>query len=432
MIEVIDYTEGATPPKLEAILTRNIGFTPELEESVDRIVADVRERGDPALIEYTQEFDRVSLPAEDLRVPEPDIERALAKADPDLIQSLEAAASNIRRFHEAQKRTSWFVEDGDGVILGKRVVPLERVALLVPGASAPLFSTLLMAAIPAQIAGVPRICVATPPGPDGSVHPAVLAAAGLLGLRELYRVFGAQAVAAFAYGTATLPRVDKLVGPGHPAVQIAKKRVFGDVDIDMIAGPSEIVVVADHTAVPAYVAADLLSQAEHGSGFEAAVCITTSRSLAEEVAGELERQAESLANRDAIAKALDSYGAVVVVDHLDEAIELSNRIAPEHLELIVDGPWEQIDAVTNAGAVFLGPDSPEPVGDYFAGTNHILPTTGTANFASSVGVETFIKSMSVVSYTKRRLSKTSDHIIRLAEAEGLAAHADAIRIRQES
>ena len=431
MIEVLQYTAGTTPPKLGAILSRSSGFTPDLEASVERIVADVRERGDEALIEFTQEFDGVSLTADELRVPHPDIEDALANADDALLQSIEAAADNIRRFHEAQKRTSWFIEGGDGVILGKRVLPLERVALLVPGASAPLFSTLLMAAIPALIAGVPRICVATPPRSDGSVHPAVLATAGLLGLQEIYRVFGAQAVAGFAYGTSTLPRVDKLVGPGHPAVQIAKKRVYGDVDIDMVAGPSEIVVVADGSADPRYVAADLLSQAEHGSGFEAAVCITTSRSIAEKVAAEVQRQAQDLPHRDAISRALDRFGAVVVVESLEEALALSNRIAPEHLELIVESPWNHIDRVKNAGAVFLGPDSPEPVGDYFAGTNHILPTAGAARSASSIGVDTFLKSISVVSYTRQRLAVTAEHIVRLAEAEGLTAHAGAIKIRQQ-
>ena len=430
MIEVIPYSSDTESAKLNAILSRSSDFTPELEASVQEIITAVRERGDEAVLEYTRKFDRVDLTGNDLRVPESEIESAYRNADPHLVEVLRAAAANIRRFHEAQVQTSWFVEDGDGVILGKRVLPIERVALLIPGASAPLFSTLLMAALPAQIAGVPHICMATPPQPNGCVHPAVLAAAHIVGIREIYKIFGSQAVAALAYGTESIPRVDKLVGPGHPAVQIAKKRVFGAVDIDMVAGPSEIVVLADHSADPRHVAADLLSQAEHGSGFEAAVCITPSAELAKRVAAEIERQAADLTRRAAIEKALDHFGAVVVVQDLDEGIGLANRIAPEHIELIVDDPWAHLDAIRNAGAIFLGPASSEPVGDYYAGTNHILPTAGAARFASSVGVDTFLKTISVVSYTHRRLQKTAGHIIRMAEAEGLDAHANAIRVRQ--
>ncbi len=429
MIEVIPYTSDTQSEKLNAILTRSADFTPELEADVREIVADVRRQGDGALLKYTRKYDRIDLTADELQVPEAEIESACRNADPNLIEVLRAAAANIRRFHEAQKRTSWFIEDGDGVVLGKRVLPIERVALLIPGASAPLFSTLLMAAIPAQIAGVPKLCMATPARPDGSVHPAVLAAAHIVGVKEIYRVFGAQAVAAFAFGTTSLPQVDKLVGPGHPTVQIAKKMVFGAVDIDMVAGPSEIVVLADETADPRHVAADLLSQAEHGSGFEAAVCITPSADLAAQVAAEVERQAAGLSHRQTIQKALDNFGAIVVVGDLSEGIDLANRIAPEHIELIVTDPWAHLHAIRNAGAVFLGPASSESVGDYYAGTNHILPTAGAARFASSVGVDTFLKTISVVSYTDRRLRKTAGHIIRMAEAEGLDAHANAIRVR---
>ena len=431
MIETISYSSDTESTKLNAILSRSTDFTPELEAAVREIVTHVRDRGDEALLEYTRRFDRADLTVDDLRVPETDIESACRSADPDLIEALRAAAANIRRFHEAQQRTSWFIEDGDGVVLGKRVLPIERAALLIPGASAPLFSTLLMAVIPAQIAGVPNLCIATPPRPDASVHPNILAAAHIVGVNEIYRVFGAQAVAAFAFGTTSLPRVDKLVGAGHPSVQIAKKMVFGSVDIDMVAGPSEIVVLADETADPRHVAADLLSQAEHGSGFEAAVCITPSARLAERVAAEIQRQTANLTHRETIQKALDNFGAVVVVKDLAEGIALANRIAPEHIELIVADPWACLDAVKNAGAVFLGPASPEPVGDYYAGTNHILPTAGAARFASSVGVETFLKTVSIVSYTSRRLRQTAGHIIRLAEAEGLDAHANAIRVRQQ-
>lgn len=431
MIDVVEYTSDPLPDKLHAILSRTTDFTPELEASVREIVAAVRREGDRALLEYTRRFDCVEFKAEDIRVPESEIEAAYQNADPGLLEVITAASENIRRFHSAQKQTSWFIEDGDGVILGKRLLPIEQVALLVPGASAPLFSTLLMAAIPAQIAGVPRLCLATPPQLDGTVHPAVLAAARIVGVKEIYKIFGAQAVAALAYGTKTVPRVDKLVGPGHPSVQIAKKLVFGAVDIDMVAGPSEIVIIADKSADPAHVAADLLSQAEHGSGFEAAVCITPSPTLAEKVAEEVSAQAADLAHREAIERALDHYGAVVVVKDLEEGIDLANQIAPEHLELIVADPWAHLQAVRHAGAVFLGPASSEPVGDYYAGTNHILPTAGAARFASSVGVDTFMKNISILHYTQQRLEKTAGHIITMAEAEGLDAHANAIRKRQK-
>lgn len=429
MIDILNYNPDSLAPKLDAILSRTTDFSPEQEAATREIVATVREKGDEAVLAYTKKFDHVDLQAADLRVPESEIETAHQQADPNLLSVIEAAAANIRRFHEAQKRTSWFMEDGDGVILGKRVVPIERVALLIPGASAPLFSTLLMAAIPAQIAGVPHICVATPPQSDGRVHPAVLAAAHAVGITQIYKVFGAHAISALAYGTESIPRVDKLVGPGNPYVQIAKKLVFGTVDIDMVAGPSEIVVVADETAQAKHVAGDLLSQAEHGSGFESAVCITPSATLAEEVAKEVAAQAADLSSKETIQKALDRFGAVVVVKDIPEGIDLANRIAPEHVELIVADPWAHLESVKHAGAVFMGPASSEPVGDYYAGTNHILPTAGAARFASSVGVDTFEKTISIVQYTEKRLKKTAGHIITLAEAEGLDGHANAIRQR---
>ena len=430
-MKVAAYRPDRIPDRIQAILNRTADDDPELENVVRKVVADVRTGGDRALVDHTERFDQVRLCQENLRVREDEIEAAYRRADPNFLEILNAAAGNIRRFHESHPETSWFVEDGDGVSLGKRSVPIDRVAILIPGASAPLFSTLLMGAIPAQIAGVRRLCVATPPQRDGSVHPAVLAAARVLGLSEIYRVFGAQAVAALAYGTETIPKVDKIVGPGHPAVQIAKKIVFGTVGVDMVAGPSEIVVLADESADPRHVAADLLAQAEHGSGLEAAICITPSQDLAQKVAEEVERQLSDLARRDAIQKALDTFGAIVVVKDLSEGIDLANQIAPEHIELLVEAPWRHLEAIRNAGAVFLGQASAEPVGDYYAGTNHILPTVGAARFASSVGVETFRKTINVVSYTDERLRKTAGHIIALAEAEGLDAHANAIRVRRQ-
>lgn len=427
MIDIIQNTRDSA--KLDAILARTPAFSPEREATVREIVTAVKERGDCALLAYTKKFDDIDMAAADMRVSATEIKTAYDNADPKLLEIIAAAAANIRNFHNAQRQNSWFIEDGDGVVLGKRVLPLDRVALLIPGASAPLFSTLLMAAIPAQIAGVPQLCIATPPQANGAVHPTVLATAHTLGIREIYKVFGAQAVAALAYGTQTIPRVDKLVGPGNPYLQIAKKLVFGAVDIDMVAGPSEIVVLADETANAKYVAADLLSQAEHGSGFESAVCITPCEALASQIADEVTAQAADLAHRAAIKTALDRYGAIVIVNDLAEGIALVNRIAPEHLELIVADPWALVQSIRHAGAVFLGAASSEPVGDYYAGTNHILPTAGTARFASSVGVDTFTKTMSILQYTEQRLQKTAGHIIALAQAEGLDAHANAIRQR---
>ena len=427
MIDIIQNTRDSA--KLDAILARTPDFSAEREAAVREIVADVKERGDHALLAYTKKFDGIDMAVADMRVSEAEIKAAHADADPQFLEIIAAAAANIRKFHEAQRQNSWFIEDGDGVVLGKRVLPLDRVALLIPGASAPLFSTLLMAAIPAQIAGVPQICLATPPQANGAVHPTVLATAHSLGIPEIYKVFGAQAVAALAYGTQTIPPVDKLVGPSNPYGQIAKKLVFGAVDIDMVAGPSEIVVLADEIAKAKHVAADLLSQAEHGTGFEAVVCITPCADLASQIAAEVAAQAADLTHREAIETALDRFGAIAIVRDLAEGIDLANRIAPEHLELIVSDPWTLVPSVRHAGAVFLGAASSEPVGDYYAGTNHILPTAGTARFASSVGVDTFTKTMSILQYTEQRLQKTAGHIINMAEAEGLDAHANAIRQR---
>ena len=414
------------------ILSRRIEFTPDLESSVNHIVSEVASKGDAAVLAFTKQFDGVELTADRLIVTDEELDAAERKADPALTKVIREAADNIRRFHEKQIKSDWQVDDGDGVILGKRIVPIEKVGLLVPGASAPLFSTLLMGAIPAKIAGVSHIAVATPPQPDGDIHPAVLAAARIAGVDRVYRAFGAQAVAALAFGTDTFIRVDKLVGPGHPVVQIAKKRVFGTVDIDMVAGPSEIVVVADSTANPRHVAADMLSQVEHGSGYEAAVCITPDPELASAVSRELDRQLPDLSHREAAEKALSRYGAIVITEDLAQAIDLVNEIAPEHVEVIVEDPWQLQTGIRHAGAIFMGPASSEPVGDYFAGTNHILPTAGAARYASSVGLDTFLKDISLISYTSERLRKTAASIIQMAEAEGLDGHANAIRVRLQT
>ena len=431
MIEILSYPATPLPAKLQAILDRSGGVPAEIEKAVREVLAAVRTRGDEALAEFTEKFDRVRLRPEQFRMSAAVLAAALAALDPQLRQAIEAAAANIRAFHERQRVNSWFMEDGDGVILGKKVLPIGRVGICVPGGQAPLFSSLLMAAIPAQVAGVPELCVVSPPQADGRPHPTILATAHLLGLTEVYGLGGAQAVGAMAFGTATVKRVDKIVGPGSLYTVAAKQQVYGVVGIEMIPGPSELVVLADEQADPRYVAADLLSQAEHGSGFEAVVCITPSAALATRVQEAVADQLTRLPRAEAAGKALENFGALVVVPDLQIGIELLNRLAPEHAELLVQDPWVWVEQVKNAGALFLGPASTEPVGDYFAGTNHVLPTNGAARFASSLGVGDFLKSTSIVAYTPARLAKVGEQIIRLAEAEGFAAHAEAVRLRLE-
>lgn len=431
MIEILSYPAAPLPAKLQAILGRRSGVPAEVEELVRQVLEAVRTSGDEALAEFTEKFDRVRLRPEQFRVPAVALAAALAAMDPQLRQAIEAAAANIRAFHERQRVNSWFMEDGDGVILGKKVLPIGRVGICVPGGQAPLFSSLLMAAIPAQVAGVPELCVVSPPQADGRPHPTILATAQLLGLTEVYGVGGAQAVGAMAYGTATIKGVDKIVGPGSLYTVAAKQQVYGVVGIEMIPGPSELVVLADEQADPRYVAADLLSQAEHGSGFEAVVCITPSAEVATCVQRAVEDQLARLPRAEAARQALENFGAVVVVPDLQTGIELLNRLAPEHAELLVQDPWSWVDQIKNAGALFLGPASTEPVGDYFAGTNHVLPTNGAARFASSMGVGDFLKTTTIVAYTAGRLAEVGDQIVRLAQAEGFEAHAEAVRLRLE-
>ena len=434
MIEILSYdgvdTQGP-PAKLAAILDRQSGAPAGVEAAVRQILQQVRQRGDEAVVEYTAEFDGVSLTSGSLRVPQKALADARESMDPDLVDALEAAAANIRAFHERQRRETWYTEDGDGVVLGKKVIPLRRVGICIPGGQAPLISTMLMTAVPAQVAGVKEICVVTPPQRGGLPHPDVLGAAQLLGLEEVYGIGGAQAVGALAYGTRTISPVDKIVGPGSSYTVEAKRQVYGVVGIEMIPGPSEIVVLADENANPGYIAADLLSQAEHGTGFEAAICITISDQVASGVQREVEDQLQGLPRSAEIRAALDRYGAVVTVADLEAGCELVNRIAPEHLELFVENPWETLDGIYNAGAVFLGEASTEPVGDYFAGTNHVLPTNGAARYASSLGLDDFVKTTSVIKYSSQRLRQVGQKIVRLARAEGLEAHARAVQLRLE-
>lgn len=396
------------------------------QEAVQAILLEVRKRGDEALREYTERFDRVRL--QKFRVSESEFAEASEQVKPEVKAALEEAAANIRDFHERQVRQSWFTTKESGTLLGQIIRPLKRVGLYVPGGTAAYPSSVLMNAIPAKIAGVPEVVITTPPGADGKINPAILVAAQIAGVNEIYKVGGAQAVAALTYGTEQILAVDKIVGPGNIYVALAKREVFGLVSIDMVAGPSEIAVLADDTANPRYVAADLLSQAEHDP-MSAAILVTPSQTLADAVASEVERQLEDLPRKSIAEAAVRDHGAILVVNDLDEGFEVINRIAPEHLEIMIDEPFAHLGKVENAGAIFLGPYSSEPVGDYFAGSNHVIPTNGTARFSSPLSVDDFIKKSSVVSYSKSDLRENGHKIITLAEQEGLAAHGRAIAER---
>jgi histidinol dehydrogenase len=412
-------------------LKREVEYgSPEQNERVKQIIEDVRQNGDAALRRLALELDRVKV--DELRVTDAEIEAAYEQVDQTFLDAIREAAVNIRRFHEKQKRTSWMDLQPDGSILGQVIRPLRRVGLYVPGGKAAYPSSVLMNAIPAQVAGVPEIVMVTPPGTAGGegINPHILVAAAEAGVREIYRVGGAQAVAALAYGTESIAAADKIVGPGNIYVALAKRYVFGAVDIDSIAGPSEIVVLADESADAAYVAADLLSQAEHDE-MASAILVTPSPELASAVHAEVERQLALLPRREIAAQSIRDYGAILRVASLDEGIEVVNQLAPEHLEIIAREPFQYLGKIENAGAVFLGPYSSEPVGDYFAGPNHVLPTNGTARFSSPLNVDDFIKKSSVISYSKEALLRDGEKIMALARHEGLEAHARAIQIRLE-
>lgn len=397
-------------------------------EAVLEILETVRSQGDRALRMYTEKFDRVNL--DSLIVTEQEKEEAYQAIDPLVLEALRNAARNIRSYHEKQKRTSWFMTAESGTMLGQLIRPLHRVGIYVPGGTAAYPSSVLMNAIPAQVAGVEEIVMVTPPGKDGKINPGVLVAAQELGVREIYKVGGAQAIAALTYGTETISPVDKIVGPGNIYVALAKREVFGLVDIDMVAGPSEIVVLADEHADPVYVAADLLSQAEHDV-LSSSVLVTPSMPLAEQVQQEIERQLKELP-REPIARAsIEQYGAICIVNDLDQGFEVVNRLAPEHLELLIANAVEHVGKVKNAGAIFIGEFSSEPVGDYFAGPNHVLPTNGTARFSSPLNVDDFMKKSSLILYSKHDLAKNGAQIAALARQEGLEGHARAVEARLE-
>jgi histidinol dehydrogenase len=426
MLPIVSYADRRE--HLQAILSRSASFGADVEAAVEKILRNVRRRGDEALYDLTRRFDDVEV--EELIVPSPTLKQAYDGLDEELRVIIAEAAENIRRYHEHQTRESWFVEDGDGVVLGQRVVPIERVGLYVPGGTAAYPSTVLMNAIPAQVAGVDEIVLVSPPGPDGRPHETILASAHLLGLDTVYAVGGAQAIAALAFGTETVDSVDKIVGPGNAYVAAAKRTVYGRVDIESVAGPSEIVVCADETADPEFVALDLLSQAEHDER-SSAVLVTPERPLAEAVRTYVREIVPDLDRSEILRKSLTDYSACVITDSMAEAVQMVNELAPEHLELLVDDPWQMMTEIKHAGAIFMGPYSSEPVGDYYAGPNHVLPTGGTARYASALGVHDFIRRQSIISYTADRLEKTGSRIERFAREERLPAHGLAIRKRLE-
>lgn len=413
---------------IDEVLNRSQFELEEVNKKVKDVLDNIKKNGDKALFDYTEKFDGVKL--DNLKVSENEIEEAYNSLDKELIKSLEEAHNNIEKFHRNQVQKSFITNDEEGKILGQIVNPIEKVGIYVPGGTAPLPSTVLMNAIPAKVASVNKIVMTTPPAKDGKISSVILAAAKIAGVTEIYKLGGAQAIGALAFGTETVPKVYKIVGPGNIYVAMAKKQVFGSVDIDMVAGPSEVLVIADSKANAKYIAADLLSQAEHDT-LACSILVTPSNEVANNVAKEVEKQLEKLSRNEIARKSIENYGRIIVTENMNEAIDLANEIAPEHLELAVENPFDYLSRIKNAGAIFLGEYSPEPLGDYFAGPNHTLPTSGTAKFASPLSVDAFIKKSSVIYYTREALAKVKDSIIRIAESETLTAHANSVRVRFE-
>lgn len=416
-------------PKIREANRKLFGRDMSAAELVRQIVRDVRNEGDKAVIHYTELIDRVRFTPEDFLVTEEEFQAAEDEADPDVVASLQKAAENVRRYHQEQKPKSWMTYREAGSILGQAVIPLDRVGIYVPGGTAAYPSSVIMNAMPAVVAGVREIIMMVPPK-NGKINPYVLVAARAAGIKKIYKIGGAQAIAAMAFGTETIPRVDKITGPGNIFVTLAKKEVYGHVDIDMLAGPSEILILADKTADPVYTAADMLSQAEHDP-LASSIVITDDAGLAERVAKEVEKQLADLPRREIAQASLDRKGLIVIAKDMRQALHFANISAPEHMELLTEQPFQLLPYVRHAGAVFLGAYSPEPLGDYFAGPNHVLPTGGTARYYSVLNVETFMKRTSIISYTQPALAQASNDIIRLAETEGLQAHANAIRLRRK-
>ncbi len=429
-MRIMKLTGDSRKGALEALLGRSPAGYSEYEETVRQIIEDVRARGDEAVFELEEKFDRCRLDRDSIRVSRQEIEEAYGKLDPAFVEVIRRSAANIRAYHEKQVTQSWITTSGDGTILGQKVTPIETSGCYVPGGRAVYPSSVLMNVIPAKVAGVERIVIATPPDASGKAAAGTIVAADIAGADEIYKVGGAQAIAALAYGTETIPRVDKITGPGNIFVALAKKACFGVTGIDSVAGPSEILVIADHTANPRYVAADLLSQAEHDP-MASAILLTTDPQLAENVAVQIDQMIEELPRKEIICQSIDSYGYIFVGESIDDLIDAANVIASEHLEIITENPFEVMTGIKNAGAIFLGSYSSEPLGDYYAGPNHILPTNGTARFFSPLGVDAFVKKTSIISYSKAALSRVHEDIEIFAENEGLRAHANSIRVRFE-
>lgn len=429
-MRILELTEETKSNILENLLKRSPNSYGEFEGRVSEIIENVRANRDAAVFEYTKKFDGADINAGNILVTEEEIKEAYEQVDPKLLDVIRKALVNIREYHAKQRQFSWFDSEDSGIILGQKVTPLEKVGVYVPGGKAAYPSSVLMNVMPAKVAGVGRIVLTTPPGKDGKVYPSTLVAAKEAGVDEIYKVGGAQAIAAMAFGTESIPKVDKIVGPGNIYVALAKKAVFGYVSIDSIAGPSEILVLADETANPRFVAADLLSQAEHDE-MASAILVTTSRELAEQVSEEIEKFVAELSRKQIIQASLDNYGYILVAKDLEEAIATANEIASEHLEIVTANPFEVMTKIRNAGAIFLGTYSSEPLGDYFAGPNHVLPTNGTAKFFSPLSVDDFIKKSSIISYSREALEPVYKDIVQFAECEQLTAHANSIRVRFE-
>lgn len=429
-MRIVKLTAESKKGLLEDLLQRSPNHYGQYESAVAEIIETVKKGGDEALFSYTEKFDHCKMDAAHIRVTREEIDEAYQKVDADFVEVMKKSAANIRAFHEKQLRNSWFDPKPDGTILGMKILPIAIAGVYVPGGKAAYPSSVLMNVLPAKVAGVERIIMTTPPGADGKVNPGTLVAAHIAGVDEIYKVGGAQAIAAMAFGTQSIPKVDKITGPGNIFVALAKKACFGYVSIDSIAGPSEILVIADETANPRYVVADLLSQAEHDE-LASAILITTSKTLADQVSVEVDRFVANLSRREIIEKSLNNYGYILLVDSLDEAADTANEIASEHLEILTKDPFAMMTKIRNAGAIFLGEYSSEPLGDYFAGPNHVLPTNGTARFFSPLNVDDFLKKTSIISYSRPALEKIHQDIECFAENEGLTAHANSIRVRFE-
>ena len=429
-MKIIELNEKTKKDILTDLLKRSPAQYGEYESAVNDILSEVRIRRDAALFDYTEKFDKWRPDASTVKVSEEEINEAYDSYDKNLIRIMKDAAANIRKYHEKQLQNSWISTDEKGSLLGQKITPIGKAGVYVPGGKAAYPSSTLMCIIPAQVAGVKRIIMMTPADANGKVTPSTLVAAKITGINEIYKIGGAQAIGALAYGTETIPKVDKIVGPGNIYVALAKKAVFGFVSIDSVAGPSEIMVLADKSANPKYVAADLLSQAEHDE-LASAILITTSSELASSVQKEIDNFVKVLSRKEIIEKSLDNYGYILVAKNMDEAVEAANEIASEHLEILTENPYEVMTKIENAGAIFLGDYSSEPLGDYYAGPNHVLPTNGTAKFFSPLGVDAFIKRSSIISYSKAALFDSYKDIAAFAEAEGLTAHANSVRVRFE-